>query len=373
MALEIYHPGLEGVCVGETNITSLRKGIQYRGYALQQLMQHASFTEVAYLLLYGDLPNEEELADFDAILTDEADLTIPVVDLISDIPLHANMFDVMRTSVGLLHHFDLQANDAEPECHFGQAARLIAKLPSVLAVRHHGQAGANAEVPDEEIGFCGRILKLFTGEDPLPSHERALESFMIARVDDCFSASTFAARIVASTGAPVHASLQAAIGAEQGNASVSQAETLANMMCELDSPQQATTIAVQMIAQQETISGFGHSTFKKWDPRERLLQRECERLAIEQDRVQYEENVEAVERVVWEQRKKRPNVDWASARLLHYLGLEADLHLPMILLARTVGWCAHIIEQHEEQCVYRPLSRYRGAEDLQFVPIDERE
>lgn len=373
MALEIYHPGLEGVCVGETNITSPDHGVQYRGYALRSLIEHASFAEVAYLLLYGELPNLEELADFNAILADEADITEQVSELIQNLPLHANLFDVMRTSVGMLHHFDMQANDLEPDTNLSQAVRLIAKIPTMIAVRHNGIAGSDIALPDEEFGFCGRLLKLLTGEEPQHSHERALEALMITRADDCFNASTFAARLVASTGSPVHAAVLAAIGAEQGHLLSGQSDVLSNIMRQLESPCLATTFVLQMVTEHDSIPGFGHAYYKKWDPRERLLKKECERLAIEQDRVAFEENVEAVERVVWEQRQLRPNVDWAAARLLHYIGLDDDLYLAVNMMGRIVGWCAHVIEQSEEHQLYKPLSRYRGPEKLTFVPLAFRE
>ncbi|MFN0055489.1 MAG: citrate/2-methylcitrate synthase [Planctomycetales bacterium] len=373
MGSEQYFPGLEGVIAGETAVSTITGGLSYRGYSIDDLAARGTFGEVAYLLLRGDLPTHEQLADFKAILDESAVIDPSIIEFIKATPLHVGAMDVLRTGVSALGHFDPQLGEQSREAHIGQATRLLAQIPLLIAARHRLRQGLPLLNPDPALSFAGNILYLITGKPPTPLQERAMDVSLILYAEHEFNASTFTARVVTSTQADLYSAIVAAIGALKGPLHGGANERVLEVLQEVGSPAAAETWVRQALVQKRRIMGFGHRVYKDGDPRAVLLKAYCAELAAQQGDDSLEQIADTIERVVREEKRLPPNLDWPSARLYHYLGLEVDLYTPLFVASRITGWCAHVIEQSENNRLIRPRSKYIGPAPRQFVPLDERD
>jgi len=210
---EPYYPGLDGVIAGETSVSTIEGGLSYYGYPIEELAGSTSFVETAYLLLHGELPTEEELADFKAILVESAEVPPELFDFMKAIPLHVGGMDVLRTGISALAHFDPQLDDDTPAGNIAKATRLLAQIPMLIAARHRFQQGLSLVEPDPEASFAGNVLRMIKGRDPTPSEERAMDVSLVLYAEHEFNASTFTARVVTSTMSDLHSSIVAAVGA----------------------------------------------------------------------------------------------------------------------------------------------------------------
>jgi len=372
MSLELFHPGLRGVVAGETEISRLDGGLQYRGYCIHDLVEHSSFVEVAYLLVHEELPTPELLADFRSILVEEAHLPPQVAWLFEQIPLHTSPIDALRTAVSVLAHFDPQPDDDVVESAAAKATRLLSRLPMLMSLWHRQRSGLPPLAMDDALGHAANLFYLLTGQIPCVLHEHALEAALIVAAEQEFNPSTYAARVVASTQADMYAAVLAGLGTLSGVAHGGGNDRVLQVLREVTEPEQAAGW-VRALPEQAVIPGFGHPVYRDCDPRATILEPICHELAEATGRTDLEEVAEAVEQAVWEQRRLPANLDWPFVRLLHYLDIAPELHLPLFVCARTAGWCAHALEQARDGGVIRPRARYRGAEDLDFVPLHKRD
>ena len=371
MAVEMYHPGLRGVVVGETEISRLEEGLQYRGYPIDELARGASFLEAAYLLLHEDLPSRVQLADFHSILVEEAVLPGEVGWLFEQLPLHVSPIEAIRTGVSLLAHYDPLSEDESEAAVEGQARRIVARLPLLAAAANKSRSGRALEPFDPELSFAANVLRLLTGQRPCVLKERALETALIVSIEQEFNPSTYAARVVASTRAGLYTSVLAGLGTVIGPDHGGGNDRVLALLQEVDGADAAASW-INALPETACLPGFGHPVYRKFDPRAVILSEVCAELAEARGETELEETADAVERAVWGRWKKPTNLDWPLARLFFYLDLPAELHLPLFVCARSIGWCAHAIEQMRDGQLIRPRARYRGAEDLTFVPIHER-
>lgn len=370
MAVELFHPGLNGVIVGETEICRLDGGLQYRGYCIHDLAERASFLETAYLLLFDGLPSLEQLADFRSVLIEEAELPLQVLNLLEQLPLHATPLEAVRTGISLLAHFDPQPADEIEVAAEAQAIRLLARVPLLLGAWQRQRAGLAPPEIDPDLGFAGNLLMLLTGNRACALRERSLEIALIVSVEQEFNPSTYAARVVASSRGDLYAAVLAGLGALAGP----RLQSRERMLAMLDDVRESgdAEAALRSVPEDLTPPGFGHPVYGDCDPRAAILERCCAELAEAEGDMSLEESADAIERAVWESRKLPPNLDWPLTRLLHYLGIPVDLHGGVFACARLVGWCAHAIEQAQDGQLIRPRARYRGAEDLPFIPVHDR-
>ncbi|QDT52847.1 Citrate synthase 2 [Caulifigura coniformis] len=383
MATEFYHPGLRGVIAGETDICSLDDGLRYRGYCIYDLVQGASFFEVAYLLLYEQLPNEERFADFISVLADEAELADGIPELLELLPLHISPLEALRTGINLLSHGDPQSGEAVGEAGQAQAIRMLARVPLLLSTicsqRYPGWEGETAENKkeyrrfDPSLSFSCNLFRLLQGRSPLELEEHALEVALILAIEHEFTPSSFSARLAGSTHADIYSAIQAAlstfIGARHSGADRSVLEVLDAIPGQEDAEEWVR-------ARQEAgdrIAGFGHPVFTESDPRAALLESYCQRIAQLRKQASREELAGVIEDTVWAQMRLPSNFDWPFGRLLEYLGFRRDLHPAIFVCSRLVGWCAHAMEQSSSGEAIRPRARYRGAEHLEFEPIWRRD
>ncbi|RLS44395.1 MAG: citrate synthase [Planctomycetota bacterium] len=372
MALDLYHPGLRGVIAGETNISSLDNGLIYRGYCIHDLAEESNYQEVCYLLLHEELPTEEELADFRSIMLEEMELPEPVTAVLESLPLHVTPLEALRTGVSLLAHFDPQTSDGPLDSGHGQAVRLLARVPMLIAAWHRLRSGGPLPAPAMHLGYAGNFYYLITGKEPPVLFERAFDSALIAAAEHEFNPSTYAARMVGSTGGDLYAAVTAGLGVLAGSRHGGGDDRVLDIIQSVESPDRATEWAREACQSNSIIPGFGHPVYKDCDPRAALLETLCAELAGACGCEPMEEIADAIERAVWEERKLPVNIDWSLSRLLHYLGLPRELYVPIFAAARIAGWCAHVIEQADCDHVIRPRARYRGVEERPYVRIWDR-
>lgn len=372
MALDLYHPGLRGVIAGETNISSLDHGLIYRGYCIHDLAEESHFLEVSYLLLHEELPSEDELADFRSILIEEMELPESVLSVLESLPLHVTPLEALRTGVSLLAHFDPQTNDGPLDGGLPQSIRLLARVPLLIAAWHRMRTGGPVLQPATHLGYAGNLYYMITGQEPPVLFEKALDAALIAAADHEFNPSTYAARMVGSTGGDLYAAITAAIGVLAGSRHGGGDDRVLDVIGAVPSVDLATAWVQNTFREKGSIPGFGHPVYRECDPRAALLETHCAELAMACGCEAMEEIADSIERAVWEERKAPANIDWSLARLFHYLGLPRELYLPIFASARLVGWCAHVVEQAESDQVIRPRARYRGVEERPFVRIWER-
>lgn len=365
-----YYPGLEGVLAGETAISTIEGGLQYYGYAVRDLAEDATFEEVAYLLLRGRLPTEDELADFEAVLVEGSSVPDEVINFMATIPLHVGEMDVLRTTVSALGHWD---DDPTGSSNITKAERLLGQIPILIAARYRQRMGLRVLKPQPDLSVAANLLYLISGDEPTQTQERAMDVSLILYAEHEFNASTFTARVVTSTQSDLHSAVVAAIGALKGPLHGGANEQVLRQLEEIGSPDQAEDWFKKMVSQKRRLMGFGHRVYKEGDPRAYVLKDYCVRLAEELGKTEMEETSAIIERLARETKGLYPNLDWPSARLYHYLGLVVDLYTPLFVASRVVGWCSHIIEQSQNNRLIRPRARYIGQTGLTFEPLSERE
>ena len=372
MTEEPYYPGLEGVIAGETQIATVEGGLCYRGYAIEDLAEQSSFLEVAYLLLYGELPTQEFLADFQSIIAEGSELPAPVLELLESIPLHVGSMDVLRTAVSATSHFDPQLDDDSRAGCLAKAARLLAQIPQLIAARYRLSKGLAVLEANPELSFAGNLLWLITGESPTAEQERAMDVSLILYAEHEYNASTFTARVVTSTQSDLYSAVTAAIGALKGPLHGGANERVMEVLEEVGTPDNAEGWVRNALAEKRRIMGFGHRVYKTGDPRAKILKAYCRELADAAGGEDLESIADTIEEIVREEKGLPPNLDWPSARLYHYLGLDVELYTPLFVASRITGWCAHVIEQAANNRLIRPRSRYTGPKHREYVPLAQR-
>jgi citrate synthase len=368
----IYRPGLEGVVAGETAISTIEGGLRYRGYAVEDLAEHTSFEDTAYLILYGDLPDAGQLDAFRQRLGEFASINPSIIETLRAIPASVPMMDVMRTGASLLAHWDPDATDQSAEANLRKAERLLAQLPVIMAARHRLRSGQEPIPPDPQLSLAGNVLGMLRGNRPHAKQERAMDVSLILYAEHEYNASTFTARVVCSTLSDLHSAVTAAIGALKGPLHGGANERVMEVLDEVGAPENAERWIRDALDQKRRIMGFGHRVYKTGDPRARFLKPLCAELARETGHTELEQTADVIERIVVEEKKLPPNLDWPSARLYFYLGLPIDLYTPLFVLSRVVGWSAHAIEQLANNRLIRPRANYTGPGLRPWKPITAR-
>ncbi|MBI1900179.1 MAG: citrate synthase [Planctomycetia bacterium] len=372
MTQEIYSPGLEGVIAGETAISTIAGGLQYRGYSIEDLARGATFEEVAFLVLHGELPKQAELNAFRQRIAAASKAPAEIIETLGKIPKGAPMMDVMRSGASLLAHWDPDVADNSHAANLRKAERLVAQLPIVMAARHRLASGQQPVAADTSLSLAGNILWMLSGKKPSPRSVKAMDVSLILYAEHEFNASTFTARVTCSTLSDLHSSITAAIGALKGPLHGGANEKVIDVLAEVGSPEKAESWVRAAMARKEKIMGFGHRVYKTGDPRAVYLKTLCGELAAETGNQAMEQMADTIERIVVTEKKIPPNLDWPSARLYYYLGLPVSLYTPLFVLSRVTGWSAHVIEQLDNNRIIRPRARYTGPGPRKFVPIEKR-
>ncbi len=363
----IYRPGLEGVIAGETAISTIDGGLRYRGYGIEDLADNASFEEVAWLVLHGQLPDARELAQWKQRLGESAVIDPAVLAMLGSLPEDAENMDVMRTACSMLAHFDPQVNENDRSANLAKAERLMAQLPVVMAARHRIRQGQPPIASDPELSFSANLLYMLRGQKPDEKQVRAMDVSLVLYAEHEFNASTFTARVICSTLSDLHSAIAGAIGALKGPLHGGANERVMDVLAEVGTSDRAEAWVRQALDNKTRIMGFGHRVYKTGDPRARYLKTLCQELAEDVGKQDMEVMAETIESIVTGEKGLPPNLDWPSARLYNYLGLPVDLYTPLFVLSRVTGWSAHVIEQLDSNRIIRPRANYTG-EGLRTVP-----
>ncbi|MGC3968566.1 MAG: citrate/2-methylcitrate synthase [Pirellulales bacterium] len=364
--------GLEGIVAGQTAVCTLDGRMSYRGYTIEDLAAGAAYEEVAYLLLYGELPSRAALDAFRSRLGAAAELPAPIIDTLRALPPDAAMMDVMRTGCSMLAHFDADVEDNGREANLRKTERMLARLPLIMATKHRFNTGRAFADADPARSLAANILRLVTDREPDAAAEQAMNVSLVLYAEHEFNASTFTARCVASTLADLHCAITAAIGALKGPLHGGANERVLEVLQQVGEPANAEPWIRNALANKVRIMGFGHRVYKHGDPRTRIITPICGRLAAATGHEAMEQTAAVIEKFIVAEKGLPANVDWPIARLYHYLGLPVQLYTPLFVCSRVAGWAAHAMEQYENNRLIRPAADYVGPGLREFVPLERR-
>ena len=373
-----YSPGLEGVIAGESAICQVdegESGLRYRGYAIRDLATWSSFEEVAHLLLVGRLPTGSELRTFSDRLVKDRQLPDAVLRLIGTLRPGLHPMDVLRTGLSLLGMSDPDAQDGSPEGTLRQSIRLLGQVPCLVADSHRIMAGLPPQPRDHSGGFAEHLLRLIIGQirgDVGDAMVQTLNVSLILYAEHEFNASTFSARVTASTLADLHGALTAAVATLKGPLHGGANEAVAAMLLEIDTPARAESWVRQALAEKRRVMGFGHRVLKQGDARSVIIQSHAARLCeLCQDRRWYQ-IASTIDHVMLEEKGLRPNLDFYTAVAYLLMGIPRELSTPLFVCSRLTGWCAHVMEQQQHNRLIRPRARYTGPSPRTYEPLHRR-
>lgn len=369
--------GLEGIVANTTRLSDVigDKGqLIYCGYDINELAGKVSYEEVVFLLWNNRLPTRAELEDCTATLRGQRQLPDGVVDLIKAAPKDANPMDVMRTAVSMLGMYDRDAlKDMSPEANRQRARSITAKIGVIAAYFHRARQGKSLPPVREDLGEAAHFLYLICGEPPSQEAADTLDVAFVLHADHGTNASTFSARVTISTLTDFYSAITSAIGTLKGPLHGGANEGVIQMLEEIGSEENVDAYIEQQLAQKKKIMGIGHRVYKTLDPRAPHLQRMALKLSEKLGDAKWIRMSERIAQLMKERKNLNANVDFYSATVYYSLGIPTDLFTPIFAVARTSGWCAHILEQLEDNRLFRPLSEYVGQPvGNKVVPLDQR-
>ncbi len=367
-------PGLEGVVAGETAICSVRPEgeLIYRGYDVHDLAEQATFEEVAWLVLHGRLPDRAEFQAFDQELRSQRVLPPGVVECLESLPAEAVPMDALRTAVSALALHDPDARDDSRDANLRKATRLLARLATVVAALHRLSQGLEVVAPDPALNHAANFLYMLRGERSDEFEARVLEVTLILYMEHEFNASTFTARVIASTLSDLYGAVVGAIAALKGPLHGGANEKAMDVILEIGEPSRAAAWVEESLRQKKRVMGFGHRIYKTADSRVEVAKKWGALLGKQLDDTRLSDICVTVEEIMRREKNLCPNVDFYAAPIYHMMNIPIALNTPIFAMSRVVGWSAHVIEQMEHNRLYRPNSQYVGATGLVFTPLDRR-
>ncbi|MGM0767422.1 MAG: bifunctional 2-methylcitrate synthase/citrate synthase [Pseudomonadota bacterium] len=372
-AKQLSGAGLRGQVAGETALCTVGKsgaGLTYRGYDIADLAEKAQFEEIAYLLLRGKLPNRQELDAYKQKLQSLRGLPAALKTVLEQIPKDAHPMDVMRTGCSMLGNLETEQDFSEQD---DKIDRMLAVFPSIITYWYRfAHEGVRIETESDVDSIGGHFLELLLGEKPSELHEKVMNVSLILYAEHEFNASTFTARVCASTLSDIHSCVTGAIGTLRGPLHGGANEAAMALIQKFQTPDEAEKGLLGMLERKEKIMGFGHAIYKESDPRNAIIKQWSKKLADEVgDTVLYPVS-ERCEAVMWREKKLFCNADFFHASAYHFMGIPTELFTPIFVMSRVSGWTAHVKEQRENNRIIRPSADYTGPADANWVPIDER-
>jgi 2-methylcitrate synthase len=365
--------GLRGQSAGDTRLCTVGKsgsGLTYCGYDIAELAENAKFEEVAYLLYHGELPTKDQLEQYLTKLKGLRALPDALKAVLENIPASAHPMDVMRTGISMLGNLETEMSFDEQH---DAADRMIAIMPSIMCYWYKfSHDGVRIETVTDDESVAGHFLHMLRGEKPNEMHQRVMDVSLILYAEHEFNASTFTARVCASTLSDLHSCVTGAIGTLRGPLHGGANEAAMDMIENWKSPAEARENILGMLERKDKIMGFGHAIYSESDPRNVIIKKWSEKLAeAVGDTTLYPVSVE-VEKVMWEEKKLFCNADFFHASAYNFMSIPTKLFTPIFVCSRVTGWTAHVIEQRSNNRIIRPSADYIGPDSRLWVDIADR-
>ncbi len=367
--------GLLGIVVDETTISQVMPEINsltYRGYAVQDLCEMCCFEEVAYLILYGDLPNSIQLNKFRKDERNNRNITINLRKIIKHMPQKSHPMDVARTVVSVMGLEDKETTNNSPEANMRKAMRIFAKTPAAIAAFFRARKGKKIINPKKDLSFSENFFYMCFGKIPQKEIVRAFDVSLILYAEHSFNVSTFTARTITSSLSDIHGAITGAIASLKGPLHGGANEEVMNMMKKIKTPYKAKSWLIDTLNKKQVVMGFGHRVYKSGDSRVPSMKKYFLKVSkIKKDK-KLHKIYKIIEKEMMEKKNIYPNLDFPTGPTYHLMGFDTDFFTPIFVIARIVGWSAHIMEQHTSNKLIRPLSKYKGSEHRKVLLLNQR-
>lgn len=368
------HHGLEGILAGESMICEVDHEagkLRYYGYEIEDLAEHCAFEEVAYLLLMGALPNPDELRQFKEALVASRPITIKTIDCLRQVSPSVKRMDMLRTAVSILGMDDPDHEANDHAANLRKAIRLTAQMPILLAALLNLPVDKNV-LADPSLSHAAYLLTALTGRRPEPFAVKVIDVSLILYAEHEFNASTFAARVTASSLSDLHSAITSAIGTLKGPLHGGANEAVMDMLLEIDTDSDVKKYLAERLARKERIMGFGHRVLRKGDPRSNIIKAYAKKLGQQLGDEHWYKVSTTLEGMMQQEKGLYPNLDFYSASAYYLLGLPIPIYTPLFVCSRITGWAAHVMEQHDHNRLIRPRCAYTGPEARAFLPLEKR-
>jgi len=375
MATSTYVKGLEGVIAAQTALSLVdgtESQLYYRGIPIHELVKGSHVEETIYLLWHGKLPSAADLKTFTKNLSGKRDLPDKILSILKSFPKKAHPMGMLRTMTSLLGLFDENEADMSPENLIRKSLRLTAVFPTFISAFYRIREGKKVIAPDRSLSHAANFLYMLNGQVPTPEMEKALDAYLILLADHGLNASTFAARVTASTQSDLYSAVTAAIGTLKGDLHGSANQRAMEMILEVGAPSKAEAYVENLLIQKKKVMGFGHRIYKKRDPRAEAFREIAQKMCERSGERKWMDISNIIEKVMMEKKQIPCNVDFFSAPVLYILGFPVDFFTTVFAASRVVGWTAQVMEQHQNNRLIRPAAEYVGPRNQHYIPIEKR-
>jgi len=375
-----YAKGLEGVIAAESQICYIdgqRGKLYYMGYSIEDLVEHCSFEEIVYLLLYRNLPTASELEGFTKRMRSCRALPEPVKQMIHAFPTGAHPMELLQSVMAYLSSYVQHKIHHSATCNCRDTLHQVAQMATVIATYARYRDGNDYIEPGDDFSHGANFLYMLRGEEPDPDEGEIMDNCLILHAEHGFNASTFTSRVVASTLSTCYSSISAAMGSLYGSLHGGANERVLKMVDAIGDKSKVEKWVDNALSKKQKVMGMGHRVYKAKDPRAKVIEKYLKDLSDKKNNWRDYEILKEIEQVFGDRMKDKgkpiyPNVDFFSGALYRLLGIPTVLFTPIFAVARVAGWLAHVLEQREDNRIYRPKSLYVGKKDIPFVPIEKR-